>query len=141
MRCVRGVCAGDVKAVVVCECGLGVTVHRMVLCVLGCVCCVCVCVCGVCVCDARLQPHPPSDGLGAGDAVPVIVHEHGVSDDGSDAELEHRGGPAGLPGCVLGHCVVSAVVGVYVTTCIASMCVWERAGMWIAGLWVRCDCV
>ena len=42
MRCVRGVCAGDVKAVV-CECGLGVTVHRMVLCVLACVWCVCVC--------------------------------------------------------------------------------------------------
>ena len=86
-------------------------------------CMVCVCVCLWCVWDARLQPHPPSDGLGAGDAVPVIVHEHGVSDDGSDAELEHRGGPAGLPGCVLGHGVVSAVVGVYVATCIASMCV------------------
>ena len=92
-------------------------------------------------CDARLQPHPHSDGLGCGDPGTTDIREHGVSDDGSDAELEHRGGPAGLPGCVLGHGVVSAVVGVYVATCIASMCVWERAGVWIAGLWVRCDCV
>ena len=64
------------------------------------------CVLCVRMCVIRLQPDPPSDGLGAGDAVPVIVHEHGVSDDGSDAELEHRGGPAGLPGCVQWCCVV-----------------------------------
>ena len=62
MRCVRGVCAGDVKAVV-CECGLGVTVHRMVLCVLACVWCVCVCVCGVCGMPDYNPTHPAMDSV------------------------------------------------------------------------------
>ena len=81
------------------------------------------CVRCVRMCVIRLQPDPPSDGLGAGDAVPVVVRKHCVTDGGSDAELEHCRGPAGLPGGVHGCGMVSRGRWVWLWSALCDVCV------------------